>query len=243
MTLRQRTMVTVAGLAGVVFLLVLVFLRMPAVGAAAHVYRDLAVPAAIGELTPNVVSSVNFDLRALDTLGEETIVAAAVIGALALLAPEVPPGRPRPQRGVVLPPVRLGGYLLLPVVLVLGADIVLHGHLTPGGGFQGGVVVATGWHLLYLAGSPRALARLRSIDWCEYAEAAATGLYVVVGLLGLVAGGTFLRNLLPRGTFGSLLSAGTVPVLSVLIGIEVGAGLIVLLAQFLAQSVEREDKT
>ncbi|HVV14552.1 MnhB domain-containing protein [Amycolatopsis sp.] len=239
MTLRQRTMLSVAGLAGVAVLLALVFLRMPAVGSAVHVYRDLAVPAAIGRLTPNVVSSVNFDLRALDTLGEETIVAAAVVGALSLLSTGKQPHHR--NRGRVLPSVKLAGYLLLPVILVLGLDIVAHGHLTPGGGFQGGVVLATGWHLLYIAGSPAALAKLRPLDWCEYAEAASTGLYAVVGVLGLVVGGAFLRNVLPLGSFGSLLSAGTVPVLSILVGIEVAAGLVVLLAQFLAQGSESEE--
>ncbi|KAA9150311.1 sodium:proton antiporter [Amycolatopsis acidicola] len=237
MTPRQRTVLSAAGLAGVAALFVSVFLRMPAVGSAVHVYRDLAVPAALRQVTPNVVSSVNFDLRALDTLGEETIVAAAVIGALSLLSTG---NRPRPQRrrGYVLPPVKLGGYLMLPVALVLGMDIVLHGHLTPGGGFQGGVVLATGWHLLYIAGSPAALAKLRPIDWCEYAEAAGTGLYVVAGVLGLVAGGVFLRNFLPLGAFGSLLSSGLVPVLSILVGVEVAAGLVVLLARFLAQGLD-----
>jgi len=242
MTLRARTWLCAAGALGVAFLLVTAFLRMPGFGGDLHVYRDLALPAALARMTPNLVSSVNFDLRALDTLGEETIVAAAVVGTLSLLQPS-PAERERiePQRGYVMPVVKVAGYLLLPVTLLLGLDVVAHGHLTPGGGFQGGVVLATGWHLLYISGSYPALARLRPIDWCEYAEAAATGLYVVTGLAGLIAGGAFLANVLPKGEFGSLLSAGTVPVLSVLVGIEVAAGLVVLLAQFLGQGLIREE--
>lgn len=243
MTLRARTWLCAAGALGVAVLLATAFLRMPEFGGSAHVYRDLALPAALAHATPNLVSSVNFDLRALDTLGEETIVAAAVVGALSLLQPTNEERRRiEPTSGYVMPVVKLGGYLMLPVTLLLGADVVAHGHLTPGGGFQGGVVLATGWHLLYISGSYPALAKLRPIDWCEYAEAAATGLYVVTGLAGLVAGSAFLANVLPPGEFGSLLSAGTVPVLSVLIGIEVAAGLVVLLAQFLGQGLIREER-
>ncbi|MCR6482027.1 sodium:proton antiporter [Amycolatopsis sp. OK19-0408] len=238
MTLRTRTWLCAAGALGVAVLLVTAFLRMPEFGGALHAYRDLALPAALAHATPNLVSSVNFDLRALDTLGEETIVAAAVVGALSLLQPSKEERqRIGPQHGTVMPVVKFAGYLMLPVTLLLGIDVVVHGHLTPGGGFQGGVVLATGWHLLYISGSYPALARLRPIDWCEYAEAAATGLYVVTGLAGLLAGGAFLANVLPFGEFGSLLSAGTVPVLSVLVGIEVAAGLVVLLAQFLGQAL------
>ncbi|PKV96358.1 multicomponent Na+:H+ antiporter subunit B [Amycolatopsis echigonensis] len=237
--MRTRDVVGAAGLAGVAALFIAAFTRMPAAGSGSHVYRDLVLPVGFREVTPNLVSSINFDLRALDTLGEETIVAAAVVGTLALLQP--PEKEPETDgTGYVLPAVKLAGFLLLPVSVLLGIDIVVHGHLTPGGGFQGGVVLATGWHLLYLSGSYRALARLRPIDWCEYAEASATGLYVVTGLLGLALGGSFLANVLPLGQFGSLLSSGTVPVLSVLIGIEVAAGFVVLLSRFFVHGLEEQ---
>ncbi|MYW94188.1 sodium:proton antiporter [Amycolatopsis rubida] len=240
--MRTRDVVGGVGLAGVAALFVTAFTRMPEAGAAGHLYRDLVLPLGFQRVTPNLVSSVNFDLRAFDTLGEETIVAAAVVGTLALLQPPKSQARPKPDDSrYVLPAVKLAGYLLLPVTVLLGLDIVVHGHLTPGGGFQGGVVLATGWHLLYLSGSYRALARLRPLDWCEYAEAAATGLYVVTGLVGLVVGGSFLANVLPLGEFGSLLSAGIVPVLSVLVGIEVAAGLVVLLSRFFLHGLEEDE--
>ncbi|MBB4684028.1 MnhB domain-containing protein [Amycolatopsis jiangsuensis] len=234
--MRARDGLALVGGTGVAALLVSAFLRMPAAGGTAHPYRDLVLPAALRADTPNLVSSVNFDLRAFDTLGEETIVVAAVVGVLTLLPPPRRRSAP-PQPGYVLPAVRFTGYLLLPLAVVLGIDVVVHGHLSPGGGFQGGVVLATGWHLLYLSGSYSALQRLRPLAWLEHTEAAATGLYVVTGLAGLVATGHFLTNFLPSGRFGSLLSAGTVPLLSLLIGIEVAAGVIVLLSRFLAHGL------
>jgi multicomponent Na+:H+ antiporter subunit B len=237
-----RSWVLAIGLAGVAALLVGAFLDLPAFGTADHPYRDAAVAAAVARASPNVISSINFDQRALDTLIEETILFGSVVAVAALLRPSEEEHLHRPEAGRgPLEGTRAVGYLMLPLTLVVGVDVVVHGHLTPGGGFQGGVVLATGWHLLYISGSHPALAKLRPIDWCEYAEAAATGLYVVTGLTGLVAGGAFLANVLPPGEFGSLLSAGTVPVLSLLIGIEVAAGLVVLLARFLGQGLIREE--
>ncbi|HKN56293.1 MAG TPA: MnhB domain-containing protein [Amycolatopsis sp.] len=241
MTLRVRTAVCLLGAAGVAVLLALAFFKMPSFGGDWHPYRDLVRPIGALHATPNLISSVNFDIRALDTLGEESIVAASVVGVLSLLQPSKEERKSiEPAERPVASAVKLAGYLMLPVTVLLGLDVVLHGHLTPGGGFQGGVVLVTGWHLLYISGSYPALARLRPIDWCEYAEAAGIGLYAVTGILGLGLGTEFLANFLPTGQAGALISAGIVPVLSILVGIAVAGGFLVLLAQFLEQSLIRE---
>jgi multicomponent Na+:H+ antiporter subunit B len=136
--------------------------------------------------------------------------------------------------------VRLVGHLLLPVTLLIGIDLVGHGAITPGGGFQGGVVLGTAVHLLYLAGRYPALERLRPVSLFDAGEAVGTGAFVALGLAGVVAGGAFLANVLPFGTFGSLLSSGTVPLLSAAVGIEVASGVIVLLAGFFEQALRVE---
>ena len=138
----------------------------------------------------------------------------------------------------MLPVTALAGYVLLPVTLVIGADVVAHGQLTPGGGFQGGVVLATGLHLLYVAGSYPVLRRLRPIGWYEYGEAVGMGAVVVLGVSGLLVGAGFLANVLPKGQLGQLFSAGSVGVFSIAIGAEVASGVVVLLAQFLEQDIE-----
>jgi multicomponent Na+:H+ antiporter subunit B len=233
-----RLVVFGVGCAAVVLLLGAALLRMPAFGAAHHPYRDLAVAAALAHRAPNVVTSVNFDQRGLDTFGEEAILLASVIGATALLRPGKDERRRKPpDAGRMLFATRLAGYVLLPVTLVIGADVVVHGHLTPGGGFQGGVILATGLHLVYVAGSYPALRRLRATSWYEYGEAVGMGAVVALGIAGLVAGAGFLANILPTGQFGALVSAGTVPLFSVAIGIEVASGIVVLLAGFLEQDL------
>jgi multicomponent Na+:H+ antiporter subunit B len=238
MTRTARTVVFLIGAAGTGILLVLAFLDLPRFGATLHTYRDASVAAALRQVTPNVISSVNFDQRALDTLGEETILFGSVIGATTLLRlGKDERHHPVSTSDNALPSTRFLGYLMLPVALLLGLDVIAHGHLTPGGGFQGGVVLATGVHLSYVAGSYRALRRLRPLDWYTYADSLGAGGFVAIGCAGMLAGSAFLANFLPHGQFGALFSAGTVAVLSVAVGIEVTAGVVVLLAQFLEQAV------
>jgi multicomponent Na+:H+ antiporter subunit B len=199
------------------------------------------VGAALAQHTANAVSSVNFDLRALDTLGEELILLGSVVGATALLRPTTGERAGALSEHVrVLPLTALAGYVLMPVVLVVGLDMIAHGHLTPGGGFQGGVVLGTGLHLLYLAGGFRALERLRTFSPFEVGEAVGTTAFVAVGLAGLVAAGSFLANVLPLGTFGSLASGGIVSLLNVAVGLEVASGVVVLLGHFLDQALRVE---
>jgi multicomponent Na+:H+ antiporter subunit B len=64
-----------------------------------------------------------------------------------------------------------------------------------------------------------------------------------LGVAGLAAGAGFLANILPLGTFGNLISAGTVPLFSIAIGIEVAAGVVVLLAGFLEQDLATRKAT
>jgi len=226
------------GLAGVAVVLGMAFGSMPDFGIDRHPYRDLAVAASVSHGTANVVSSVNFDQRGLDTLIEETILFGSVVAALALLRPsdEEHLHRPGGGRGP-LEATRAVGYLMLPLTLVVGIDVVLHGQVTPGGGFQGGIVLATGLHLLYVGGRYRSLERLRPIPLFEYTESAGVVAFAAVGLATLAGAGSFLANTLPYGTFGQLVSAGTVPLLNVAVGVAVGSGGVVLLAQFLQQVI------
>lgn len=224
--------------AGVACLLVLAVLDLPGFGATVHPYRDAAVPAAVAHATSNVISSVNFDLRGLDTLGEETILFASVIGVTVLLRPAEDEEEREPTAGGrLLDSTRLFGYLFLPITLAVGFITVAHGSLTPGGGFQGGVVLGTGIHLLYVAGSYRALERVRPLHVMDFGEALGAGAFASFAVAGALASASFLGNLLPLGSFGGLFSSGSVLFLSCAVGIEVASGVIVLLAQFLHQTI------
>ena len=157
-------------------MLLLGVLDLPHFGTSFHPYRDAAVPAAVSHATSNVISSVNFDLRGLDTLGEETILLTSVLGVAALLRPAEDEDERKPGRGGrLLDMTRLFGYVFMPVTLAIGFITVAHGALTPGGGFQGGVVLGTGIHLLYVAGSYHAIEKVRPVEALEYGESLGAG--------------------------------------------------------------------
>jgi multicomponent Na+:H+ antiporter subunit B len=235
---RLRLAVFAAGAVVLAVLFAMGVADMPPFGGDWHPYRDLAVAAALRHATANVVSSVTFDQRGLDTLGEEVILLGSVIGATALLRPKKDEGERRvADEGRQLAAVNVMSYVFRPLTLLLGLDLMAHGHLTPGGGFQGGVVLATGLHLLYLSEGYRSLQKVRPLDWYEWAEGLSTAAFAALALGALVAGTGVLANVLPLGQFQQLWSAGTVPVLNVVAGFAVGAGAVVLLAQFLTQAV------
>jgi multicomponent Na+:H+ antiporter subunit B len=212
--------------------------ELPRFGGAAHPYGARAVAAALRHRTANVVSSVNFDLRGFDTLGEESILFGTVLGATLLLRLARDERQHPAASEHVLPTTRLLGAVLLPVTVLVGVYVVAHGQLSPGGGFQGGVVLATALHLGYVAADYRVLRRLRPLAVLDVADCLAAASFTAMGVAGLAAGGAFLKNVLPLGTFNQITSGGMVPLFNAAVGVEVASGLIVLVAHFLDQAVE-----
>lgn len=237
-----RFAVFLVGGGGLAVLVVLATLRLPAFGTAHHPYRGPAVASAVAHGTSNAVSSVNFDQRAIDTLGEESILLGSVVGVFALLRPaENERERAPADSGSVLESTKLAGYLLFAVTLAVGVDVVAHGHISPGGGFQGGVVLSSAAYLLYVAGRYGALRRIRPGPLYEFGEGLGAGAFAGLGLAGVGVSGSFLADLLPNGSFGNLLSAGSVELLSIAVGIEVTCGTVILLHRFLMQAVALEE--
>lgn len=190
--------------------------------------------------TTAVVTAVNFDYRGFDTLGEEFILFAAALVLVLLLRRlgEERRGRldrlPR-HRHTTSAAVRLTCVALVGPTVLLAIYITMHGHLTPGGGFQGGVIAATALLLVYLGGDYATMRRLRPMALVGTAKAAGAGSFVLIGVAGLIVAGSFLENFLPLGTPGELVSAGTIPLLSLAVGIEVAGGFVLLLSEFLDQ--------
>jgi multicomponent Na+:H+ antiporter subunit B len=233
-----RLVVFGLGAAVIAVIFVAASTHMTPFGSNFHPYRDHAVAAAVAHATANAVSSVNFDQRALDTLIEESILVGSVLAAVTLLRLEPDEEERRvPDVGHILPSTKLTGYVMLPLTIVIGIDLVVHGHLTPGGGFQGGVVIATGIHLLYIAGSFQAVEGIRPLAPYRMVEAVAGASFACLGIATALAGAGFLADVLGRGRFADLFSGGTVPMLNGIVGVAVAAGLVVLFASFLDQEI------
>ncbi|MGP3977035.1 MnhB domain-containing protein [Streptomyces sp. 8N114] len=237
MSRRVRMWVMAVGGLGVAVLLAAACFALPGFGGSWHPYGARAVEAALGRHTANTVASVNFDQRAFDTLGEQAVLFGSVLGTVVILRTTRDERRVEPAPARVPSLVRRYALLVLPVTLLTGLYIAAHGQLSPGGGFQGGVVAATALHLLYIAIDYRALQRVRSLTLFTLADAAGEAGYLLVGLGAVLSGAAFLENVLPYGTFNTLSSGGTVPLLNAAIGVEVAAAVVVLLAQFLDQAI------
>jgi multicomponent Na+:H+ antiporter subunit B len=205
----------------------------------------------------DVVTAVNFDYRGFDTLGEEFILFASVIGvALLLRKHKDEEGQDEGSKGGSdedkaasrRPPppsdaIRTLGVGLVGINVVFGLYIVAHGQVSPGGGFQGGVILATAPLLVYLAGDPRRFLRIVPHKLVEVAEACGAAGFVLLGLLGLIRSAAFLQNVLPLGAAsGKITSAGTIPFISVTTGLEVAAGFVLLLSVFLEQTLQKRLK-
>jgi multicomponent Na+:H+ antiporter subunit B len=194
----------------------------------------------------NLDAFINFDLRGFDTLGEEFIFLVAIAGfslifrerrgELAQTTLEPTDGR-RPRDHEI--EIATASYIYVPIALVYGLYIVIHGQLTPGGGFQGGVALATGVLAIALGLGFSVFERLVSKDGVEAVEAVGALSYIVLGCAMLVVGGVFLRNALPHGQTGSLLSSGTIIALNDGVGIAIVAGFLVLFAEFLKEVIEQ----
>ena len=128
--------------------------------------------------------------------------------------------------------LRCGADSLLPLMLVYMLYIIFHGHLSPGGGFQGGVLMVAAVTILYLGHGYEATTRALSADLLHGTEGFASVMYVALALLGVCAGAQFCENILyQHGAVGDLYSSGTIFWMNLTVGVKVltGVGSIALL--------------
>jgi multicomponent Na+:H+ antiporter subunit B len=190
------------------------------------------------------VTALNFDFRAFDTLGEEFILFASVLGVVLILR-QLRGEHERPsqaeadehQLAGASEALRVLALVLVPSLLTIGIYIVVHGQITPGGGFQGGVILATGPLAVFLAGRYLRMRIVAPHTVVEIGDAVGAIGYGLVGLGGLVFVGTFFKNFLPLGIPGHLLSAGQIDVASVAVGLEVSGAFLVAWSEFLDQAI------
>ena len=145
--------------------------------------------------------------------------------------------RDNPKAGMTLI-VKTVTRLTVGLILIFGIYIILHGHLSPGGGFAGGVIVGLAFvHLMLAFGKDVAAAKI-SKNLASNLESIGALMFLSVALLGFF-GGSFFLNILVKGTPFKLFSAGTIPLSNIAIGIKVGVG---LFAIFLALVVLEKSK-
>ena len=141
--------------------------------------------------------------------------------------------------------VKSGADMMLPFAVVFGLYIILFGTVSPGGGFQGGVMVASACLLLYLGYGYRTAADSINMEVLRVGEAMGAILYTLLAVCGMVLGVRFCQNVFyDSSAVGDLLSAGTITYMSFSVGFKVltGVGFLLLLMLGLLSPDDDDDE-
>jgi len=137
--------------------------------------------------------------------------------------------------------VRKTTQLMAGIIFLYGAYVIIHGHLTPGGGFAGGVIIAGAFILVTLAFGSDFLNLKKEETGSTSTENMAVLVVILLSVIGLFLGAkVFFLNFLPKGTVGELVSAGVLPLYNVFVGIEVASSIFII---FLALVIFKEEDT
>jgi multicomponent Na+:H+ antiporter subunit B len=172
----------------------------------------------------NIVTSIVVTYRGFDTLGEVSILflASAIIGFVLSTSKNIPNEKDENDVYLASEILVTASKILIPIMFMFGTYVFINGHLTPGGGFQGGSIIASSIVLSVLA-NPKKKFNHKLIDIIESLSGVG---FVVAGILGLILAGGFLDNrIFDLGTFGKLFSAGVIPIIYIFVGMKVGSEL------------------
>ena len=242
-----RHLVSLAVVSAFGLVLMIVLLRLPAFGNAlgpiARFYMDHAVP----DLhVTNVVAAISFGYRGFDTLLEEFVFFTSITSVSIILRNTLEThdednsaekGAPVIERSDA---VNLIGVIWIGLTVVLAMSMILHGLLTPGGGFQGGAILGTALLTVYLVTSRETFERISPDLLVKIADSAGAGLYVLIGLAGVIAGAGFMGNFLPLGRAGGLISGGSLWLVNLAVAVEVSAGYALLFKEYLREVFDAE---
>jgi multicomponent Na+:H+ antiporter subunit B len=251
-TERRRLLVFLFGAVGIATIYCAGIRNLPPWGDYRGPYGDVIAQLAVYQRhATDTVNAITYDYRGFDTLGEEFILFSAVTGVMLLLRPETDEKKKSngqqqnpasfQDRAALSETVRVLTTAVFGFSLLFGFYIGTHGQLTPGGGFQGGVIVAAAPMLLYVAENFEAFRRILAPHLMEFFEALGAAAYAVVGLAALALGVPFLTNILPLGQTGDVFSSGTIAMISVCVGVEVAAGFMLVTFEYLREILSRQN--
>jgi multicomponent Na+:H+ antiporter subunit B len=251
----HRLLLFAVGAAGMAVMYCAGALNMPPWGQYRGPYGDVIAQLAVYQRhATDTVNAVTYDYRGFDTLGEEFILFSAVTGVMLLLRPERDKseekggggsGNPasRRDRATLSETVQVFTTAIFGFSVLFGIYLATHGQLTPGGGFQGGVILAAAPMLLYIAENTEAFQRIVSHPLVEFFEGAGAAGYALIGIAALAMGAAFLTNVIPLGKTGDVFSSGTIAAISACVGVEVAAGFTLVIFEYLREILSRAKDT
>jgi len=226
-----RNLISLLSVAGILLVIFPVFLSSAPWPVSARDYLEQNGLEDTG--AKNQVSAIYLGYRAFDTLGETIVLLIAVSGTIGIISHSgisLARGFGKENEGPVkplLPNIRTELLDVVtgkmgPIVLIFGLYVMLYGHLSPGGGFQGGVVIASGIVFIALGSKNDSSIRLQEAGVLSKIEAFGFLFLILTSLTGIPGGFGFFGNPLSAA---SDYKVGYIIVLNSIIGLKVGAGI------------------
>ena len=173
----------------------------------------------------NTVAGMILDYRAFDTLGESFVLFTAMCAVTMLMNA---PGRRRVRKldYEVLdyyqdPIIRTVCKFVIPIILVFGVYILLNGHLSPGGGFSGGAIMASALIIYGLVWGGERASKAIPAKVLKIIVLCALGFYACSKTYSFFTGANHLHSIISPGVPGRILSAGLILPLNVAVGFVV----------------------
>ena len=165
----------------------------------------------------NAVTTVVVYFRGFDTLGEIAVLFIASLG-IGLMLHSNTQCEIKAESNFML---KTASKMLFPIIMLFGIYVMIYGHLSPGGGFQGGVIIASGVLLLLISDKSFEVPHAMIVALETFAGVS----YVLIGLIGLLILDKFLGNFLSPdiSDMGLLFSGGIIPIIYIIVGIKVGS--------------------
>ena len=138
--------------------------------------------------------------------------------------------------------MRITSRLVAPFIQVYGIYVIIHGHISPGGGFSGGAIFGASLVLVALSFNLEVGAKQISHDTASILESGGALGFVITGLVAVALGANFLANQsagFPMGQAGQLFSAGAIFIITFFLGIKVASTIVTLFYNI----IEGEDKS
>lgn len=248
MTARQRLWFFAVAAAGLVACYLWAFAGLPGFGHYPGPYGQEILRRAVGEThATGVVSAVNFEYRGFDTVGEEFILFTAAAGMSVVLRKlrkerESEPADEAESRTIpaTSSAMRVAALLMVGPTALIGWWLASHAQTNPSGGFQGGVILASAFILVYLSGEFLTFRRLRPVALVDAVEAVGAGGFAAIGLAAVAMNLPYLQNYLPLGQYpGAVSSSGTIALISFFVGLEVAAAFVLIVGELLDQTLLR----
>lgn len=125
--------------------------------------------------------------------------------------------------------IKCGTDKVIPFIFMYMFYVILHGHLSPGGGFQGGVLMVAAIAFIYMGYGYEGTAKCINRGFLHKFEGFASIAYIFFAMLGVLGGAYFCQNIIfDHGNIGDLYSSGTIFYMNLTVGAKVLAGVGVL---------------